>query len=60
MPVSLVLGETGFFVDPSFLPDRIKLCAAIRVETFKGGHHLHLEGAQQAIANWLLKGLNTE
>ena len=60
MPVSLALGETGFFVDPLFLPGRIKLCAVIRVETFEGGHHLHLEGAEQAIANWLLKGLDTE
>ena len=56
MPVSLVLGDRGFFKDPLFLPGRIKLCAEVRVETFEGGHHLHLEGAEQAIAKWLLQG----
>ena len=38
---------------PLFLYDRIKLCRDIRVETFEGGHHLHLEGAEGAIAKWL-------
>ena len=55
MPISLVLGDQGFFKEPLFLCDRIKLCRDIRVETFEGGHHLHLEGAEGAIAKWLLK-----
>ncbi|MEK9670152.1 MAG: alpha/beta fold hydrolase [Gammaproteobacteria bacterium] len=54
-PVSLALGNRGFFKEPLFLPDRIKLCRDIRVETFEGGHHLHLEGAERAIAKWLLE-----
>ncbi len=49
MPVSLGLGDQGFFKDPLFLPERIKLCRDIGVETLKGGHHLHLEGAEGAI-----------
>ena len=40
-----VLEIKGFFKDPLFLPERIKLCRDIGVETLKGGHHLHLEGA---------------
>ena len=55
MPVSLVLGDQGFFKEPLFLPDRIKLCRDIGVETVQGGHHLHLEGAEGAIATWLLE-----
>ena len=55
MPVSLVLGDQGFFKEPLFLPDRIKLCRDIGVETLQGGHHLHLEGAEGAIATWLLE-----
>ena len=45
MPVSLGLGDQGFFKDPLFLPERIQLCRDIGVETLKGGHHLLLEGA---------------
>ena len=58
MPVSLALGDAGFFRDPLFLPARIKLCRDIRVETFEGGHHLHLEGAEGLIARWLLERLS--
>ena len=53
--MSLVLGDQGFFKEPLFLPDRIKLCRDIGVETVQGGHHLHLEGAEGAIATWLLE-----
>ncbi len=58
MPVSLALGDKGCFGDSLFLPERIQLCRDIRVETFRGGHHLHLEGAQQALAKWFLEGLS--
>ena len=58
MPISLVLGDVGFFQQPLFLPERISLCRDIRVETFPGGHHLHLEGAEEAIAHWLLERLS--
>ena len=58
MPVSLALGDKGCFGDSLFLPERIQLCRDIRVETFRGGHHLHLEGAEQALAKWFLEGLS--
>ena len=58
MPVSLALGGAGFFRDSLFLPARIELCRDIRVETFEGGHHLHLEGAEGPIARWLLERLS--
>lgn len=57
MPVSLALGSAGLFSRPTFLEDRIALCEHIRVETFPGGHHLHLEGAEGAIALWLIESL---
>ncbi len=59
VPISLVLGDQGFFKDPLFLPARMKLCRDLRVETFQGGHHLHLEGAEGAIATWLLERLRS-
>lgn len=57
MPVSLALGSSGLFSRPTFLEERIALCEQIRVETFPGGHHLHLEGAEGAIALWLIESL---
>ena len=46
MPISLALGHKEGFRAPLFLPARIELCRNIRVETFEGGHHLHLEGVE--------------
>ena len=62
MPISLVLGDQGFFKEPLFLYDRIKLCRDIRVETFEGGHHLHLEGAErdrEMVTKEALNGMKT-
>ncbi len=57
MPVSLALGQTGLFAKPGVLDARIKLCDQVRVETFPGGHHLHLEGAEGALSSWLNESL---
>lgn len=53
MPISLALGTTGIAKAADFLDARLALCPHARVETFAGGHHLHLEGAEGAIASWL-------
>lgn len=52
MPISLALGTTGIAKTAGFLESRIALCPQMRVETFTGGHHLHLEGAEGAISTW--------
>ncbi len=51
-PVSLALAQDGLFANPGFLDARVKICRSIRVETFPGGHHFHLEGAEGALATW--------
>lgn len=52
MPVSLALGDAGILNSAEFLSDRVAICPDLRVETFAGGHHLHLEGAERALAKW--------
>jgi pimeloyl-ACP methyl ester carboxylesterase len=52
MPISLALGTTGLACQADFMNTRIALCPQMRVETFTGGHHLHLESAAGAIASW--------
>ena len=59
MPISLALGSTGIFSQCGGLADRRSLLPQIRVETFQGGHHLHLEGAERAIASWFLNSLES-
>lgn len=51
-PVRLALADAGLFKNLGFLEQRIQICASIGVETFPGGHHFHLEGAEGALATW--------